>query len=83
MVVVARRHQYETIEEYDSESAWRADFFHFHYQGFSWYVFNLADVAIVAGVALLLYESVFMNDASARRRKAYLRPRPGAVPRGM
>jgi signal peptidase II len=47
-----------------------ADFFHFHYQGFSWYVFNLADVAIVAGVALLLYESMFMNDASARRRKA-------------
>lgn len=47
-----------------------ADFFHFHYQGFSWYVFNLADVAIVAGVALLLYESLFMNEASARRRKA-------------
>ena len=34
-----------------------ADFFHFHVGGFSWYVFNLADVAIVAGVALLLYES--------------------------
>ncbi len=26
-----------------------ADFFHFHYGDFSWYVFNLADVAIVAG----------------------------------
>jgi signal peptidase II len=25
---------------------------------FNWYVFNLADVAIVAGVAILLYESV-------------------------
>lgn len=47
-----------------------ADFFHFHYQGFSWYVFNLADVAIVAGVALLLYESIFINEASARRGKA-------------
>jgi len=34
-----------------------ADFFHFHIGSFSWYVFNLADVAIVAGVALLLYES--------------------------
>ena len=34
-----------------------ADFFHFHVGSFSWYVFNLADVAIVAGVALLLYES--------------------------
>lgn len=47
-----------------------ADFFHFHYQGFSWYVFNLADVAIVAGVALLLYESLFIGEASDRRGKA-------------
>jgi len=35
-----------------------ADFFHFHLGSFSWYVFNIADVAIVAGVAILLYESV-------------------------
>ena len=35
-----------------------ADFFHFHLGGFSWYVFNIADVAIVAGVAVLLYESL-------------------------
>ena len=34
-----------------------ADFFHFHVGSFSWYVFNPADVAIVAGAALLLYES--------------------------
>ena len=34
-----------------------ADFFHFHVGTFSWYVFNLADVGIVAGVGLLLYES--------------------------
>ncbi len=34
-----------------------ADFFHFHVGDFSWYVFNPADVAIVAGGALLLYES--------------------------
>jgi signal peptidase II len=34
------------------------DMFHFHVGDFSWYVFNLADVAIVAGVGLLLYESV-------------------------
>ena len=33
-----------------------ADFFQLHWNGWSWYVFNLADVAIVAGVALLLYE---------------------------
>jgi signal peptidase II len=47
-----------------------ADFFHFYYQGFSWYVFNLADVAIVAGVILLLYESLFMGEAQGRRGKA-------------
>lgn len=35
-----------------------ADFFHFYVGNFSWYIFNLADIAIVAGVALLLYESV-------------------------
>jgi signal peptidase II len=29
----------------------------------SWYVFNLADVAIVAGVAGLLYDSFFSKDA--------------------
>ena len=37
-----------------------ADFFHFHVGGFHWYIFNLADVAIVAGVGLLLYESFFV-----------------------
>ena len=47
-----------------------ADFFHFHYQQFSWYVFNLADVAIVAGVGMLLYESLFMGEARDRRGKA-------------
>jgi signal peptidase II len=41
-----------------------ADFFHFHVGNFSWYVFNLADVAIVAGAVLLFYESV----AGVRRR---------------
>ncbi len=39
-----------------------ADFFHFHIGTFSWYVFNLADVGIVAGVGLLLYESIFIAD---------------------
>ena len=41
---------------------WVADFVFFHISTanwqFNWYVFNLADVAIVAGVAGLLYESV-------------------------
>lgn len=40
-----------------------ADFFHFHIGSFSWYVFNLADVGIVAGVGLLLYES-FITPAA-------------------
>ena len=31
---------------------------------FTWYVFNLADVAIVAGVAGLLYESFFGGNAA-------------------
>jgi signal peptidase II len=35
-----------------------ADFFHFHWGDFSWYVFNMADVAIVAGIASLLYDSL-------------------------
>lgn len=43
-----------------------ADFVSLHAFGFYWYVFNIADVAIVAGVALLLYDSVMgsRNDAS-------------------
>lgn len=36
-----------------------ADFYHFHVGGFSWYIFNLADVAIVAGVFALLLDSFF------------------------
>jgi signal peptidase II len=36
-----------------------ADFFSLHAFGFEWYVFNVADTAIVAGVIGLLYESVF------------------------
>lgn len=31
---------------------------------FQWYVFNVADMAIVAGVAILLYESLFIRDAA-------------------
>ena len=36
-----------------------ADFFHIYAGSFSWYVFNMADVAIVAGVAVLMYDSFF------------------------
>jgi signal peptidase II len=43
-----------------------ADFFSLHAFGFYWYVFNIADVAIVAGVVGLLYDSFWTsrNDAS-------------------
>lgn len=47
-----------------------ADFYHFHVGGFSWYVFNLADVAIVAGVGLLLFESVLTKRSAARNPNA-------------
>ena len=43
-----------------------ADFFSLHAWGFYWYVFNIADVAIVAGVAGLLYDSF----APSRNRAA-------------
>jgi signal peptidase II len=35
-----------------------ADFFSLHAFGFYWYVFNIADTAIVAGVVGLLYDSL-------------------------
>ena len=45
-----------------------ADFFYFHidterFGRLSWYVFNLADVAIVAGVGLLMYEMLFAGES--------------------
>ncbi|MGP8233385.1 MAG: signal peptidase II [Methylovirgula sp.] len=43
-----------------------ADFYHFHVGDFSWYVFNLADVAICIGVGLLLIEGL----GEKPRRKA-------------
>ena len=49
-----------------------ADFLHFHVTtatwSFSWYVFNLADVAIVVGVIGLLYESLLGDHAAKAPR---------------
>lgn len=49
-----------------------ADFAHFHVTtatwSFSWYVFNLADVAIVVGVVGLLYESLLGESAAKAPR---------------
>jgi len=41
-----------------------ADFFSFHLGDFDWYIFNLADVAIVAGVGLLVYESLTQSQGT-------------------
>lgn len=50
------------------------DFIHFHVGSWSWYVFNVADAAIVAGVVGLLYDSLVLE----RRRVAALSPPPPA-----
>jgi signal peptidase II len=42
-----------------------ADFFSLHAFGFYWYVFNIADVAIVAGVIGLLYDSMLGSRKGA------------------
>jgi signal peptidase II len=42
-----------------------ADFYLLHAFGYSWYVFNVADVAIVAGVIGLLYDSFMPSRAGA------------------
>ncbi|MEZ5841530.1 MAG: signal peptidase II [Hyphomicrobiales bacterium] len=43
------------------------DFVLLHAGGFEWYVFNLADVAIVAGVAGLLYDSMIGGRKNAAK----------------
>lgn len=43
-----------------------ADFFYFHIGGFSWYIFNIADCGIVAGVGLLLLDGLFFGDSKTQ-----------------
>jgi signal peptidase II len=43
-----------------------ADFFHFHWQDYSFYIFNLADTAITIGVGLLILDLL----GAGRARKA-------------
>jgi signal peptidase II len=38
-----------------------ADFFHLHAFGYSWYVFNVADAAIVLGVVAILIDAMFVS----------------------
>jgi signal peptidase II len=42
------------------------DFIHVHVGTFSWYVFNVADAAIVAGVIGLVYDSFVLEGRRAR-----------------
>lgn len=42
------------------------DFLQLHFGDWSWYVFNVADAAIVAGVVGLLYDSFFLEKRRAR-----------------
>jgi signal peptidase II len=43
------------------------DFIHIHVGQFSWYVFNVADAAIVAGVVGLLYDSFVLEKRRTMR----------------
>ncbi len=45
------------------------DFIHFHVGSFSWYVFNVADAAIVAGVIGLLYDSFVLEKRRVEAAK--------------
>lgn len=53
------------------------DFVHLHFGSFSWYVFNVADAAIVAGVVGLLYDSLVLEP---RRTRAEQRTSSTGVP---
>ena len=44
------------------------DFIHFHIGSFSWYVFNVADAAIVAGVIGFIYDSFVLEKRRTRRK---------------
>lgn len=46
-----------------------ADFFHLHAFGYNWYVFNLADAAVVMGVAIMAFDLV-QSEWRARTRGA-------------
>jgi signal peptidase II len=44
------------------------DFLHLHWDTWSWYVFNLADAAIVVGVFILMYDSWQADKGAAHAR---------------
>jgi len=52
-----------------------ADFFHFYYKSYDWYVFNIADCAITFGVGALLYDALLRPEHGPASHTQ----RPGAV----
>ncbi|HEY1638202.1 MAG TPA: signal peptidase II [Rhizomicrobium sp.] len=51
-----------------------ADFFHFYFHSYDWYVFNVADCAITFGVGALLYDALLRPEHG----HAPQQPSPGA-----
>jgi signal peptidase II len=47
-----------------------ADFFHFHWQDWSFYIFNLADMAITFGVVLLILDFLGIGRGKSSERIA-------------
>lgn len=45
------------------------DFLHFHIGQFHWYVFNIADTAIVLGVLLLIYDAFWGTEQQGSQRE--------------
>ncbi|MEM8627007.1 MAG: signal peptidase II [Pseudomonadota bacterium] len=43
-----------------------ADFYQLHGFGYSWYIFNIADVAIVLGAGLLILQTLFFDEAASQ-----------------
>lgn len=43
------------------------DFLYFHYRGFAWPAFNVADSAISVGAALLIWDSVFSKTPKSEQ----------------
>jgi len=46
-----------------------ADFFHFYFRGYDWYVFNVADCAITVGVGALLYDALLGHEPEPSPRR--------------
>jgi len=50
------------------------DFISFHYKGFAWPCFNVADIAITTGVFLLTLRMLFLNKGSKEKQEGILPP---------